>query len=196
LTYRDIPDILTVMLRDIAPDQLAQDVTQLVYEHAVAISAALGTRVGKPSSPRIADEVRAVVEYAQDRHGKLRDEDVVNAINSVIRVLVATCYPPATLAARAIFERKAGDAETDVEVALLAARARWDIEIGMNVPIRWLAALGGVSVKTARNLASSGQLLTLTRNGSQVVTAVEAARWLSARGIVVKPGSRGRSRRS
>jgi hypothetical protein len=108
----------------------------------------------------------------------------------VIETLTCCCYPPATAAARAIFDRKAGEAQSDIELALLAARARWDIELGLDVPIRWLAALAGISVKTARNVASTGQLSTRTKRGGQVATAKEAARWLGTRGIQVAVDSR------
>ena len=108
----------------------------------------------------------------------------------MIETLTSCCYPPATAAARAIFDRKAGEAQSDIELALLAARARWDIELGLDVPIRWLAALAGVSVKTARNVASTGQLSTQTKRGGQVATAKEGARWLGTRGIQVAVNSR------
>jgi hypothetical protein len=178
------------MPEDTVPDELAAEVTRLVHERGKEIAAALGVRLGKPTSPKIGDEVRAVARYARGGGTDLSNDEICDSINSVIRTICDACYPPATLAARAIFERRAGDPESDIEVALLAARARWDIELGMDVPIRWLAALGGVSVKTARNLASAGQISTLTKGGYQVATAREAARWLLSRGTAIEVGSR------
>ena len=132
----------------------------------------------------------SVVHYAQRGTAELSNDEVLNAMNSVIQTLASCCYPPATAVARAIFDRKAGEAQSDIELALLAGRARWDIELELDVPIRWLAALAGISVKTARNIASSGQLSPRTKRDSQVATAREAARWLGSRGIHVRVGAR------
>lgn len=177
-------------MHEVSPEKLAAEVTQSVYVHAVELSRAVGARIGKPRAPRIANEVKIVARYAQGDATDSSNEEITNAINSIIRVLSNTCYAPATPAARAIFDRKAGEPRTEVELTLLAARARLGIELGLDVPIRWLAALGGVSVKTARNLASSGQFTTQTEGEGQVCTAREAARWLATRGIVVKVRSR------
>ncbi len=178
------------MLSEISAEKLAERVTEDVYERALHLSGALGARIGKPRSPPIAKQVTTVVKYAQGGGAELSNDQILGATNSVLLTLSGTCYPPATPVARAIFDRKAGEAQTEIELALLAARARWDIEIGMEVPIRWLAALGGVAVKTARNVASAGHLSTQTNHAGQVATAKEAARWLETRGISINVGSR------
>jgi hypothetical protein len=178
------------MLSTLSPDLLAEQVTQVVYDQALELAHALGAQLGRPRSPRIARAVRTIVAYAQRGAAERSNDDISAAINSVIEILSSTCYEPATPVARAIFDRKAGEAQSEIDLALMAARARWDIELGMNVPIRWLAALGGVSVKTARNLASAGQLTTYTDRDGQVSTAREAARWLASRGTSVEVGTR------
>jgi len=178
------------MLAEISPQNLADQVAQDVYGRARELTYALGVKITKPRAPRIAADVICIVTYARDGADQLSNDEILGALNSVIETLTSCCYPPATAAARAIFDRKAGEPESDIELALLAARARWDIELGWDVPIRWLAALGGVSVKTARNVASSGQLSTQTKNDGQVATAREATRWLQARGIHVSVGTR------
>jgi hypothetical protein len=178
------------VLQHLSPSDVAKQVTQDVYDRTLELSRTLGVRIAKPRAPRIATEVATVVQYAQRGIAKLSNSDVPKKINSVIETLTSCCYPPATAAARAIFDRKAGEAQSDIELALLAARARWDIELGLDVPIRWLAALAGISVKTARNVASTGQLSTQTKRGGQVATAKEAARWLGTRGIQVAVDSR------
>lgn len=161
-----------------------------MYQRALELSRALGARLGKPRAAPVANCVRTVVGYAQEGNSDLSNEQVLENINSLLHLLSVTCYPPATLAARAIFDRKAGEPETKIESVLLAARARWDVELGMPVPIRWLAVLGGVSVKTARNLASMGQLITQTSSEGQTATAKEAARWLDTRDVTVAVGCR------
>ncbi len=174
----------------VSPDALAAEVTQYMYERTLELSRAIGARLSKPRSAPVANCVRTVVRYAQQGDDNLSNDQVIAKINSLIHLLSVTCYPPSTLAARAIFDRKAGEPETKIEGILLAARARWDVELGLPVPIRWLAVLGGVSVKTARNLASIGQLATQTSTDGQMATAKESARWLGARGIKVAAGSR------
>ncbi len=178
------------MLSTLSADELAGRVTEDVYERAVALSHALNAHLGKPKTPRLESEFRTVVLYAQRGLDELSNDCLVAAMNSVIDVLSFTCYEPATPIARAIFDRKAGEFLTDVDLVLAAARARWNIELGLDVPIRWLAALGGTSVKTARNLASARELTTRTKASGQVATAREAARWLGTRGINVRVGVR------
>jgi hypothetical protein len=178
------------MLQEISPKQLAAAVTRQVYVGAIALSKDLGVSMGKAQSPPIAAWVGDVVRYAQAGSPALSNEDVRQTINSVIRVLSATCYPPATALAATLWDRRAGEPETEIELVLLAARARWGIELGVHVPLRWIAPLGGVSVKTARNLASQKTLTTRTTSKGQVCTPREAARWLSTRGIEVRLGWR------
>jgi hypothetical protein len=110
-------------------------------------------------------------------------------MNSMVDVL-STFHPDARRAALAVFGRKTGEFDSQFDVALMAARARWRIELDQNVPLRWLAALAGISVKTTRNLASTGQVSTITDEDGQVVQPREAARWLSTRGIAVSVGTR------
>jgi hypothetical protein len=192
LDIRDIPIILSDMLQSISADGLAADVTEEMYRRALALSAALGAKLGEPRSPRVATDVKLVVEYAQKGRDQ-PNERIVEPINRLLDLLSATCFPPATLVARAVWDRKAGEPRDGIEVVLLAARARLQIELGWVVAIRWLAVLGGVSVKTARNLASAGQLKTHTTSDGQVATAAEAARWLRTRGVNVVVGFRGRT---
>lgn len=175
---------------DISADRVAAEVTQGVYEQALELSRVLGVRIGKPRKPKIERDVKVVVRYARGEAAKMSNDEILDAMNAVILTLTSTCYPPATPLAREIFDRKAGEAQTEIELALLAARARWDIELGLDVPIRWLAALGGIAVKTARNLASAGQLSTMNKREGQVTEATVAARWLMTRGVKIKSHSR------
>lgn len=172
------------------PELLAVAVTEQVYERASELSKVLGSSISKPESPSIAAWVSDVVRYAQAGNAALSNATILHTINSLLRVLSATCYPPATTLAATLWDRRAGEPETELELVLLAARARWAIETAAPVPIRWLAPLGGISVKTARNLASQGTLKTRTVSDGQGCTPKEAARWLSTRGIEVQPGWR------
>jgi hypothetical protein len=178
------------VLQQISPERLAATVTEQVYERAVDLSRDLGASIGKPQSPPIAAWVGDVVRYAQAGNDALSNDDVTRIINSLLRVLSATCYRPATTLAETLWDRRAGEPATEIELVLLAARARWGIEIAAHVPIRWLAPLGGVSVKTARNLASQRTLTTRTTSKGQVCAPREAARWLSSRGIEMRAGWR------
>jgi hypothetical protein len=178
------------LLSDISSKELGADMVTTVYDRAVYLSRAVGARIGKPHAPEVAAQVERVVNYAQGAGSKWSNDAVRGTINSIVELLSATCYPPATAVARAIFDRKSGEPATDIELVLLAARARWDIELGFDVPIRWLAALAEVSVKTLRNLASIGQVSTQTKREGQVCTAAEAGRWLATRGVKVAVGSR------
>lgn len=191
LTVRDKKDILILMLSDIQPVQLGAAVAAQVYERATDLAEQVGARVGKPKSPPPVEVwVKEIVLYAQAGNGKVSNELVPELINKLLRILAATCYPPTTTLASTLWDRRAGEPQSEIESVLLAARARWDIETSMPVPIRWLAPLGGVSVKTARNLASEGTLRTRTISGNQVCAPEEAARWLSTRGVKIKPGWR------
>jgi hypothetical protein len=140
LDGQDIRVILCTVLHHLSQGDVAKQVTQDVYDRTLELSRALGVRIARPRAPRIAAEVASVVQYAQSGIAKLSNEEVPETINSVIETLTRCCYPPATAAARAIFDRKAGEAQSDIELVLLAARARWRIELGWDVPIRSLAA--------------------------------------------------------
>jgi hypothetical protein len=178
------------MLGEILPQELAASVTEAVHKQAERLARALGARLGKPKRAAIEKEVETVTRYAQAGAPDLSNDKVIGAMNSIVLTLSGTCYPPAEPLARALFDRKAGEPRTPIEVVLFAARARWDIELGLQVPIRWLAALGGVSVKTLRNLASRREIATRNVQGYQVIDAGEAARWLRTRSIGVTVGFR------
>jgi hypothetical protein len=181
------------VIQDISADVVAADITDEMYRRALELSAALGAKLGEPRSPRVANDVKVVVEYAQ-RGSEKSNERIVEPLNRLLDLLSATCFPPATLVARAVWDRSAGEPRSAIEIALLAARARLAIELGWPVAIRWLAVLGGVAVKTARNLASAGHLTTYTTpSDGQVVSAAEGARWLSTRGVNVVVGFRNRA---
>jgi len=152
--------------------EVAKQVTQDVYDRTLELSRALGVRIARPRAARIAAESQPSLSMRSPAGGaKLSNDDC--------------CYPRATAAARAIFDRKAGEAQSDIDLALLAAHARWDIELGLNVPIRWLAALAVSFSQTARNVASTSQLSTETKRTARSATAKQAARWLVTRGIQV-----------
>ena len=178
------------MLSQISPKELAAEVTQHVYDLADQLGHALGVRIPRSRSARIAEQVEKVTLYAQGLGAELSNEDVRDSVNSIIDLLSVCCYPPATAVARRIFDRRAGEAESQIELVLLAARARLHIELGLNVPLRFLATLAGVSVKTARSLASTHQFSTLTKHQGQVCMATEAARLLATRGVDVDVGVR------
>jgi hypothetical protein len=173
----------------LSAEAVAAEVVKDVHQRALELARALDARLAKPRSPRIARDVATVVRYAQ-RGSDLSNERLRSVINTLIDLLSVTCFPPATSAAREIFDRKAGEPQGNIELVLLGARARLRIELGLAVPIRWLAALAGVSVKTARNLASAKQIVTHTTSEGQQVAAEEAARWLGTRGLAVAIGSR------
>lgn len=178
------------MLRDISPSQLAAEVVDQIHGCVTELAKHVGATVGKPKTPPIEVWIKEIVLYAQTGGGRLSNQTVQHIINSLLRVLSATWYPPATPLAASLWDRRAGEPENDLEVVLLAARARWGIETSLHVPIRWLAPLGGVSVKTARNLASEEKLITCTISGNQVCSPTEAARWLATRDIEVRAGWR------
>jgi hypothetical protein len=178
------------MLADISPEELAEAVTEEVLSLARFLASALNARLGRPNEPRVAHLVGAVTAYAQRGADERPHIEIANDINQLIELLSRTAYHHTTHAARAIFDRKAGEPETQLDLVLLAARARSRIELGMPVPIRWLAALGGVSVKTARNLASERRIVTSNTSEGQAATAADAATWLKGRGVAVTAATR------
>src|SRR4051794_24765859 len=114
------------MLKDIVAERIAGTITELARAYAADLAAALGSSLGKPqAAPPIKSTVVDVVRYAQAGNAKLSNDGVVGRINSLLLFLSATCYPPTSTLAEALWQRRAGEPETDIEVVLLAARARW-----------------------------------------------------------------------
>lgn len=191
LDERENTIILFTMIHAGSALAAAEEITGLIAVRAAELAEVLGARLVLPRQPKIPKAVEVMARYAEGAGDSLSNRTVQDALNSVITLLTAPCYRPATDLARAIFERRTGDPESQLEALILGARARWRIELGLGVPLRWLAMLGGIAEKTLRNLASRGQVATVTEpKEGQVCTATEAARWLAGRGVKLRPGWR------
>ncbi len=70
-------------------------------------------------------------------------------------------------------------------LALAAARARLAVDGGHAVTLEGLGALAGVSLRTVRADLASGRLVATesSRGREREVTAMQARRWLAARGV-------------
>ena len=176
-------------LPDIDPTALAADVEGWVQTHMAMQGLRLGLTDPLPPVrlPQLRHAVEELTRYAQ--HGPPHCDDAdgpTEYLQSVIEALYTTAHPDGYSAAPTALDARVGDPEHEIDVVVVAARARERIERGIEtVGARELGALAGLSTQRVRMLASAGEIM--MSDGE--VTADEARRWLGGRGIAV--GRRG-----
>ncbi|HEX2879606.1 MAG TPA: hypothetical protein VHO25_08710, partial [Polyangiaceae bacterium] len=104
------------------------------------------------------EQVRALCQFAQEGGPS---NDIPEILDEVIQAFYATPHlEDDTSAVEKLMQVLAREPETDFEIVVQASMARYGIERGKAVPLTWVAALGSVSTKSLRNLASGDEIRT------------------------------------
>lgn len=166
-------------LADIDPAQLGTEVEQRFRDHLHSQAMALGLGAirieeqegRQPGESDLGLSVRWLAQYA--RSGGTLDASVHEYLISLIPLWSsAEGHAPTDLEGEA-------DLSTPLGVVMAAALARERIAEGRAVPVRWLAALAGLSRTQLYKLHEGGEL----GIDDAEVAAKEAKRWLSGRGV-------------
>jgi hypothetical protein len=173
-------------LANIDPAMFGESVqrTVLDYLHRRAIDVGALLQEGAMGPSTLAHTAMLLCGYAQ--YG-LRATDWPNdgccqdALIEVMAALYSHAAERGTFGGGALDVAEDVDPDDDTGVVLLAANARQTIMIGVSMtPAKQLAALAGIGVDRVWELIRSGELRGEWRSG---VPAVEAGRWLAARGV-------------
>lgn len=180
-----------IRLSDLDPPAVGRLAADVVYDHLCKQAVRLGITdpIPRPSLPELAVSVEELTRYAQSGPPACDDALPEDYAQTLTEALYTTAHPDGYERSPTLFTQRTGEITRAFDCVLLAAAARNSLRDGNPVPIRWLAALGSVSVSRLRNLASEGEIETRTvgsaKGGVQLVMAEEARRWLSGRGLIL-----------
>lgn len=180
-----------IRLSTLAPDAVAAEVAGWVQSQIFRLGLALG--VTDPSSiSHVGDVVhatRVLTHYAVTGEPP-GDAPISGYLQSVVEALYTAAHPDVYTRVHGDWQDETADPEHAIDAVIRAALARDRISSGERVPLHWVSVLAGTPLQTLRQYAtpSRGELTTL-RDGT--ITAHEASRWLSGRGVTgyLKPSS-------
>lgn len=186
----------TLTLADVDPEEVAAEVVRLVVDHLHQSAMRLDPTIVLPIPAQL-DEVgglglrataRALAVYAQRGLPVWDWTDHGMAADGLLDVLATLYSRPADgdLSHTAIDVVDEVDPDDAVSLVLVAAAARIRIDRGEAVAARELGALAGLGAAGVRYHVREGELVASGsgRRGDPLrVEAVDAARWLAARGV-------------
>lgn len=188
------------LLRDLDPRAVAADVVRSVLDHVQRVTFSLAPAVearllaygadGGARSPQPEDlvgtdlgmTVTTLVQYAQCGLPAWDWTDSGMASDGALSVMSAlyTCAGTPEVGGGILDREDDVEPDSAIGVVLLATIARIQIDQRADVALRALAVLSGLSLRQVQELAAKGEL---AKSGRGVVTAEEATRWLSGRGV-------------
>ena len=167
-----------IQLSDLDPEAVADEVCDWIAGHIGSLTMHQLEGVGDAVLLHHRHAVLELTRYAQHGPPHCGDARPADYVQSVVEALYTSAHPD-VYGSVEIAAARSDDPERAIDVVIRAALARDRIEIGHRVPVGWLATLAGVSGRRLRNLQALGEIK--ARDGE--VTAREARRWLSGRGI-------------
>lgn len=188
-------------LKELVPEEVASDVVELVARHVGRMVFLLGPELqvhlpnfvregsGKnvmdPLSTEIGLTIQEVTQYAQSGAPHCSDAEVIDYLQSVCEACFAAVHPGVYGAIPfpwvAGLGEKGSDPDNVLDVILMAAYNRDQLEQRKPISARGLACLGSVSWATMRSYGSRGEVAI----SEGQVEAKEAIEWLAGQGVKI-----------
>lgn len=174
-------------LNELSRAQVIQDFQDTLARHVARLCFASGLVIDESHFRDAGYTAGSLLDYA--RHG-LKGESLdwpddscaLDALQSVCALLYSQAGVPHTFGGGPLDELDSDDPREwgIAGLVVVAAHARYRVETGEAISLAELAALGSLTDRQVRTLASTGEIVAIGK--PRRVAAADARRWLQARG--------------